>query len=216
MGVKRTPDSGEEQMAETATATIPTRQSAEKREAILAAALRLIARFGLHNTPVSAVAREARVAVGTVYLYFPSKEAMINALYLHVLEDRTRALLRGAPTALTPASPPSAALWDTWYGLARWHFEHEDASNLIAQCRASGILTGETRAAEQRMDAEGLVLFEESIARGRLRKLSRHVFWALLAGPIYMLAQMRDAGEIEITDDILHATFEGVCRAVLP
>ena len=82
-------------MAEAATAA--AKPNLEKREAILAAALRLIARFGLHNTPMSAVAREAAVAVGTVYLYFPSKEAMINALYLHVLEDRNRSLYQRRP-----------------------------------------------------------------------------------------------------------------------
>ena len=44
---------------------------------------------------MSAVAREAGVAVGTLYLYFPSKEAMINALYLDVLADRDRSLYSG-------------------------------------------------------------------------------------------------------------------------
>ena len=46
--------------------------------------------------------------------------------------------------------------------------------------------------------------------------MSRYVFWALLAGPVYALVQMRDAGETEINEDVLRATFEGVCRALLP
>jgi AcrR family transcriptional regulator len=203
-------------MADTATASALARPATDKRDAILAAALGVIAKFGLHNAPMSAVAREAGVAVGTVYLYFPSKEAMINALYLDVLADRNQALLRGARTTEGTLDEGRAALWDTWQGLARWHFEHEEGSNLIAQCRASGILTDDTRAAEQHMDAEGLVLFDDAIAHGRLRNLSRYVFWALLAGPIYALAQMRDSGEIEITDEVLLATFDGVCRSVLP
>jgi hypothetical protein len=41
------------------------------------------------------------------------------------------------------------------------------------------------------------------------------VFWALVAGPIFVLAQMRDTGEIEITDALLDATFDGVCRSVV-
>jgi TetR/AcrR family transcriptional regulator, repressor of fatR-cypB operon len=198
-------------MAETATAL--ARPNLEKRDAILAAALRLISRFGLHNTPMSAVAREAGVAVGTVYLYFPSKEAMINAVYLHVLEDRNRSLYQGV--GLVPTDHQEA-LWITWHALARWHLEHEEGSNLIAQCRASGILSEQTREFEQRMDAQGLVLYEEAVAKGHLRDMSRYVFWALLAGPVYALVQMRDAGETEITDDVLRATFDGVCRALMP
>ena len=201
-------------MAEAATAF--AKPNLEKRDAILAAALRLIARFGLHNTPMSAVAREAGVAVGTVYLYFPSKEAMINALYLHVLEDRNRSLYSGAPAAPGTQYDQRDALWETWHALARWHLEHEEGSNLIAQCRASGILSDETRAFEQNLDARGLVLYEEAVAKGHLRRMTRYVFWALLAGPVYALVQMRDAGETEITEDVLRATFEGVCRSLLP
>jgi TetR/AcrR family transcriptional regulator, repressor of fatR-cypB operon len=201
-------------MAETATAA--AKPNLEKRDAILAAALRLITRFGLHNTPMSAVAREAGVAVGTVYLYFPSKEAMINALYLHVLEDRNRSLYEGADS--TPVAPADqrAAFWGAWHALARWHLEHEAGSNLIAQCRASGILSEETRAIEQRMDIQGLARYEQAVAQGTLRGgMSRYVLWALFAGPVYALVQMRDAGETEITEDILRATFDGVCRALL-
>ena len=55
-----------------------------------------------------------------------------------------------------------------------------------------------------------------AVAGGRLRDLPLHVFWALVAGPIFLLAQMRDAGEMEITDDVLRVTFDGVCRSVLP
>ena len=201
-------------MAETATA--PAKPNLEKRDAILAAALRLIARFGLHNAPMSAVAREAGGAVGTVYLYFPSKEAMINALYLHVLEDRNRTWKRERLAAADTPLDARAALWETWNGLAHWHLENEEGSNLIAQCRASGILSDETRAFEQQMDAQGLVAYERSVAEGHIRSMPRFVLWALLAGPVYALVQMRDAGETEITEALLRETFDGVCRALLP
>jgi AcrR family transcriptional regulator len=201
-------------MAEAATAA--PKPNLEKRDAILAAALRLIARFGLHNTPMSAVARDAGVAVGTVYLYFPSKEAMINALYLNVLEDRNTSLYGGAEPSDRPLTDSRDGLWQAWHALARWHLDNEEASNLIAQCRASGILSGETRDFEARMDARGLVVYEAAVANGQLRSMSRYAFWALLAGPVYALVQMRDARETEITDEILRETFDGVCRALIP
>ena len=197
-------------------APLPPRAGSDKREAILAAALRLVSRLGLHNTPMSAVAREAGVAAGTLYLYFPSKEAMLNALYLDVLEDRDRSMR--APTT-APADATTSArdgLWSFWHGLARWHLDRPDASNFAQQCKASGILTEETREAERRNYAEGLASFEQAVAAGQLRDMSLHVFWALAVGPITQLAQMYDAREIEITDEVLRATFDGVCRSVLP
>jgi TetR/AcrR family transcriptional regulator, repressor of fatR-cypB operon len=194
----------------------PTGASPDKREAILAAALRLIARLGLHAAPMSAVAREAGVAAGTLYLYFPSKEAMINALYLEVLADRDRSMAADAEGARKDGAVGRAGLWAFWHGLARWHLDHPDASSFLHQCQASSILTDDTRDAERRMSAEGLKNFEAAVAAGRLRDIPLQVFWALVAGPIFTLAQMRDAGEMEITDEVLHTTFDGVCRSVLP
>ena len=194
--------------------TPPSRVNTDKREAILAAALRLVARLGLHNTPMSAVAREAGVAAGTLYLYFPSKEAMINALYLDVLEDRDRSMRPGSTGDATASARDG--LWSFWHGLARWHLDRPDASNFAQQCRSSGILTNETREVERRKHAEGLASFEQAVATGHLRGMSLPVFWALAVGPITQLAQMSDARELEVTNHVLRATFDGVCRSVLP
>jgi AcrR family transcriptional regulator len=191
----------------------PPRPPADKRRAILDAAVRRIARSGLHNTPMSALARDAGVAAGTLYLYFPGKEAMINALYLELLEERGRAT--DVDASVVEAGGPHQGFRLFWHRLARWHLDHPEKANLIHQCQASSILTEETRAIEQRMHAEGLVNFDDAVARGTFRRISVQVFWALTAGPIFVLAQMRDTGEVEITDALLDATFEGVQRSVL-
>jgi AcrR family transcriptional regulator len=190
--------------------------SPDKRQAILAAALRLIARLGIHAAPMSAVAREAGVAAGTLYLYFPSKEAMINALYLELLEDRDRSMRTGEEGASSEGTDGRAGLWTFWHGLARWHLDHPDASSFLHQFKSSAMITAETRELERRKNAGGLASFEQAVAAGQLRDLPLQVFWALAVGPIFLLAQMRDAGEMEITDDVLRSTFDGVCRGVLP
>jgi AcrR family transcriptional regulator len=52
----------------------------ERRREILAAATRLFRERGFDPTTVQAIAAEAGVAAGTVYLYFPSKDALLVAL----------------------------------------------------------------------------------------------------------------------------------------
>jgi AcrR family transcriptional regulator len=70
-----------------------------RREEILRAAARLVERLGPAKTTVAEVAREAQIGVGTVYLEFPSKEAIVEALssarYTGVLEAMTTAAERG-------------------------------------------------------------------------------------------------------------------------
>lgn len=189
----------------------PPAAGADKREAVLSAALRLIARSGLHNTPMSAIAREAGVGAGTIYLYFPSKEALINALYLELLQDR----LAAVPAPLDPDLAPREHLWRSWYSLARWHLQHRDASNFIEQCEASSILTEETRAQREEMVAPGKESYANSIRKGQVRELPLHVFLALFSGPVLVLAHMADNQKIEVDDETLELTFDCVARAIL-
>lgn len=52
----------------------------ERREQILRAAKRLLKHYGIGKTTVADIARAAGVGVGTVYLEFPSKDAIIAEL----------------------------------------------------------------------------------------------------------------------------------------
>jgi AcrR family transcriptional regulator len=198
------------------TATTPPRAGTDKRSAILGAATRLIAQLGLHNTPMSTLAREAGVATGTLYLYFPSKEAMINDLYLELHRDRELSIAAASQSDEPTPEVSHPELWRPWHALARWHLDNPEASSVLHQCQASGILTAETRAIEEREQAERFPRFEDIVASGKLRDMPRQVFWALFAGPVLVLAQLRDAGELEVTDEVLRATYEGVCRSVMP
>jgi len=193
------------------------RSATDKRAALLAAALRLIARAGLHATPTSAIAREAGVAHGTLFLYFPTKEALLNALYLELVSDAHRAATAPAVPTADAAADPREQLWPLWRALARWHLDHAEVNRVIQQLRSSGVLTAETREAEERAQAEGLAHFREAIARGALRDLTLRVFWALYAGPMLALAEANaDDGTAAVSDAELRAAFEGVCRSVLP
>jgi TetR/AcrR family fatty acid metabolism transcriptional regulator len=54
----------------------------DKRRVILDAAVRVFARQGFHTCRVSDIADEAGVAYGLVYHYFPSKDTILDTLFL--------------------------------------------------------------------------------------------------------------------------------------
>jgi TetR/AcrR family fatty acid metabolism transcriptional regulator len=60
---------------------------ADKRAAILRAAIRVFANNGYFNSKVADIAREAGVADGTVYLYFKSKEEILHSIFNRSVED---------------------------------------------------------------------------------------------------------------------------------
>ncbi|HEY2631557.1 MAG TPA: helix-turn-helix domain-containing protein, partial [Solirubrobacteraceae bacterium] len=53
-----------------------------RRQAILDAAVKVFARQGFHGCRVSDIADEAGVAYGLLYHYFPSKDEVLNTLFL--------------------------------------------------------------------------------------------------------------------------------------
>jgi AcrR family transcriptional regulator len=71
----------------------------ERRNAILQAASRLFEHYGHGKTTIADVAREAQVGVGTVYLEFDSKDAIVTELSLSthvgVLEAMRAASVKG-------------------------------------------------------------------------------------------------------------------------
>ncbi len=60
---------------------------ADKREAILRAAIRVFAHNGYFSSKVADIAREAGVADGTVYLYFKSKEEILHSIFDRSMEE---------------------------------------------------------------------------------------------------------------------------------
>lgn len=56
----------------------------DKQETILVTALRLFVENGFHGTPTSKIAKEAGVANGTLFHYYPTKEDLIVSLYLYI------------------------------------------------------------------------------------------------------------------------------------
>ena len=64
------------------------RERKARGEAILGAALRVFAEHGLEHSTIEMIAREAEVAVGTIYLYFGSRDD----LFLSLLVERVNEL----------------------------------------------------------------------------------------------------------------------------
>ncbi len=74
---------------------------AERRAQLLACALRVFARRGLGRAAHAEVAEEAGVAVSTAFLYFPNREALVDA----VLDEVERFYLGMAERIHTPEQP---------------------------------------------------------------------------------------------------------------
>ena len=74
-----------------------TAQGAAARDRLYATAMGLIAERGYDATTLRDIAKEAGVSVGLLYRYFPSKQAVIIALYEELSADYARQAARMQP-----------------------------------------------------------------------------------------------------------------------
>ena len=64
-------------------------KSIEKKAALVRATIHLVNNNGFHDTPMSKIAKMANVSPATIYLYFDSKQDLVNKTYLEVKETFT-------------------------------------------------------------------------------------------------------------------------------
>ena len=69
---------------------------------ILEAARRVMARYGMQGTTVDRVAEEAKVAKGTIYLYFLSKDELVHAAVLEGLREMSAETVRSDDPSKQP------------------------------------------------------------------------------------------------------------------
>lgn len=140
------------------------RQKAETRARLLDHARRLFQQVGYQDTTLAAVAREAGVAVGTVCLHFPDKQALVLAAF-----HADIALVVGGAWQGLPAGDLHTQLRHLAGALYAWYAGNPAAQGLVqASTFPQGPGAAEVMAqAAQFVDAvEGLV--QAAVARGEL------------------------------------------------
>jgi AcrR family transcriptional regulator len=156
----------------------------DKRSDILQATLNLISEYGFHDAPMSKIAAQASVGVGTIYRYFDGKEALINELFLEVKRELTDAMLVGY-TFEVPLEEQFRTLWlNTFY----YCIQHPEEMLFIEQYHKSPFLTPQTEAETMHYLAPILQSFGAGIERGDLKPLTFEMLTALTTDVAFALA----------------------------
>lgn len=98
-----------------------------KRQKILFTAIKLFNENGFHSTPTSQIAKKAKVSVGTLFNYFPTKEELINAIYVNIKIHSKESFL----THIKDCNTPKENLKNMWTAIVRWGLENPDEFNYL-------------------------------------------------------------------------------------
>lgn len=100
-----------------------------KRQKIINTSIKLFDNNGFHNTPTSKIAKESGVSVGTLFNYFPSKEDLIQEIYLEI-KKRSHELII---TDFKRSEDPYENIKYLWKKMVNWAVTFPDEFEFIEQ-----------------------------------------------------------------------------------
>src|SRR5271163_3194522 len=115
-------------------------KSDSKRNAILLAAAKVFAKRG-PGAATSAISTAAGVAEGTLFLYFKTKDDLLNALYREIKLELADAMMSDFPRKKNIRSK----LRHVWDRYANWGIANPRQRKVLAQLTVSEALTKESR-----------------------------------------------------------------------
>jgi AcrR family transcriptional regulator len=181
-----------------------------KREAILDAALALFCELTFDGTPVPLVAERANVGAGTIYRYFDSKEALVNAVYQRWKTEMKRALIDEAPRGTSAREE----FRHYWRGLWRFATEHRLAFAFLEMHHHAPYLDAESHAVGAELAAGTLAFVERAQAAGAIRRMQPHVLIALVFGAFTGLVKASAAAGTPIDEPTIVATEDAVWEMI--
>lgn len=99
-----------------------------KQQQLLDAALHLFATQGVQATTTASIAQQAKVANGTLFHHFPTKQVLVDTLYLHAKQS-----LAAAMAEVQTAPSLQAQLWQLWQSALDWADSHPAQLQLMQQ-----------------------------------------------------------------------------------
>ncbi|WP_338758925.1 TetR/AcrR family transcriptional regulator [Massilia sp. METH4] len=115
----------------------------EKRLQLLHAAAEVVAQRGA-GAPTAAISALAGVAEGTLFRYFPTKEALFNELYLYIFRHLCDALHDVFDPALDPMQPLHRRAQRQWNSYIDWGLAHPAWMRALTCLAATDALTEAT------------------------------------------------------------------------
>jgi AcrR family transcriptional regulator len=182
-----------------------TRSQAARRERVIRAALELAAEGGYDVVQMRDVSTRAEVALGTIYRYFPSKDALLLAVMVQWLGDLEQRVMRRPPAGDTTVERIMDVLGRALRSMDR---EPKLTAAVIAAMtageRESGVAAiGEVTSTMARIMRSAFPPDVDATVEASAAKLLGHVWWsATIAwangmGDIdWVAAELREAAEL--------------------
>jgi len=176
----------------------------DKKTSILQSTLKLITENGFHGTPVSSIAIDSGVAVGTIYRYFRNKEDIINELYTYVKTDFNNAILNGMYDGISVHDE----YYLKWRNMVDYHIENPLKAKFIDQYSASTYIKQDVVKSNLEKYSHFRDLYIRAIGSSTIRAISYETVIIAMLGTVNQLYRIYNSKMLNVDDKIINEVFE--------
>ncbi|AKB25047.1 Transcriptional regulator, TetR family [Methanosarcina sp. MTP4] len=189
------------------------RQVKNKRTAIMDAALKLFTERGFHGTSTAQISKDAGVATGTLFNYFPSKEALINSLYFEVKGRLSICIKEGLDSEATF----EARMKKLWSNFVRCGVNNPEEFLFVGQFSSSPYITKITREEAMKEYESIRALAEEGFRNGKTgnysMELAMMIFYQSSRAVVSLVLDSRSSLDM---DEIIEEGFQILWKGLAP
>ncbi|MFT6065809.1 MAG: AcrR family transcriptional regulator [Paraglaciecola sp.] len=172
-------------------------KSIDKRNALIKATIELVNNNGFHATPMSKIAKMAKVSPATIYLYFENKQDLVNQTYIEV---------KAAYTAYAFATyhlnmPVEEGFETIWKRIADFKLKDCENAMFLAQCDNTPMIDEPSRQEGIKHLEPLLELWARGKKEGIIKPISDYLLYAYAINPLsfLMMSAKRSAFTLDKT-----------------
>lgn len=157
----------------------------DKREKLLQTALELFVSQGFNDTPTSRIAKEAGIATGTLFYFFPTKDDLIVSLYLKLKSQAAEYI----HTALEEVKSTREIIKTYYEESLKWALRNPNEFLFLAQFSNSPYLKKINADEISAQIAPVLQLFRVAIEEQQIAAIDVNLLYTLISNQVFGVNQ---------------------------
>lgn len=157
----------------------------DKRERLLQTALELFVSQGFNDTPTSKIAKEAGIATGTLFYFFPTKDELIISLYLKLKGQAAESI----NAALAEVKSTKEIIRTYYTESLKWSLRNPNEFLFLAQFSNSPYLKKIGSDEISAQIAPVLQLFSLAIEEQQIADIDVNLLYALISNQVFGVNQ---------------------------
>ncbi|WP_439585729.1 TetR/AcrR family transcriptional regulator [Dyadobacter bucti] len=177
----------------------------DKREKLLQTALELFVSQGFNDTPTSKIAKEAGIATGTLFYFFPTKDELIISLYLE-LKGQAVESINGALAGVKSTKEVIKAYYEE---SLKWSLRNPNQFSFLAQFSNSPYLKKISGDEISVQIAPVLELFRAAIVDQQIADIDVNLLYSLISNQVFGVNQYLSSNKFSEREqrEIIENTF---------